>query len=113
MEKIYNKLVRDKIPEIIKNNNEIPITKTLNEVEYKKELENKLLEEYNEVISASKKDDYLEELADMLEVIEALALVQNENLEYILKIKSEKKKKRGGFTNKIFLEKTISKENDD
>lgn len=42
MEQIYNKLVRDKIPEIIKNNNEEPITRILNDIDYKKELENKL-----------------------------------------------------------------------
>ena len=49
MEKVFNKLVRDKIPEIIKNNNEEPITRILNDEEYKIELEKKLLEEYNEV----------------------------------------------------------------
>lgn len=52
MEKIYNKLVRDKIPEIIRKNNEIPIIKQLNDIEYKSELERKLLEEYNEVLNA-------------------------------------------------------------
>lgn len=46
MEKVYNKLVRDKIPNIIESNGEIPITKVLNEIEYKKELEKKLYEEY-------------------------------------------------------------------
>ena len=45
MEKIYNKLVRDNIPDIIKNNGEIPITKTLDQNDYKKELEIKLNEE--------------------------------------------------------------------
>lgn len=49
----YQKLVRDKIPEIIKNNNETPITRILSDEEYKKELEKKLLEEYQEVIEAT------------------------------------------------------------
>lgn len=40
MEKIYNKLVRDNIPDIIKNNGEIPITKTLDEADYKKRTRN-------------------------------------------------------------------------
>lgn len=106
MEKVFNKLVRDKIPEIIKNNNEEPITRILNDEEYKIELERKLLEEYNEVINAES-NDYLEELADMLEVIDTLASTQNKTLEDIMKIKEEKRKKRGGFKNKIFLEKTI------
>ena len=98
-------LERDKIPEIIKNNNEEPITRILNDEEYKIELEKKLLEEYNEVLNATG-GDYLEELADMLEVIDALAITQNKTLEDILKIKESKAVKRGGFKNKIFLEST-------
>lgn len=46
MERIYNKLVRDNIPNIIKEKGETPITRILNDNEYKKELENKLYEEY-------------------------------------------------------------------
>ena len=49
----YNKLVRDKIPEIIKNNNETPITRILSDEEYKIELEKKLYEEYQEVLESS------------------------------------------------------------
>ena len=45
MERIYNKLVRDKIPNIIKEKGETPVVKTLDEIEYKKELEKKLYEE--------------------------------------------------------------------
>lgn len=106
MEKVFNKLVRDKMPNIIRNNNEEPITRILNDEEYKIELEKKLLEEYNEVLNA-KNIDYLEELADMLEVIDALASTQNKTLEDIIKIKENKREKRGTFKNKIFLEKTI------
>lgn len=106
MEKVFNKLVRDKMPNIIRNNNEEPITRILNDEEYKIELEKKLLEEYNEVLNA-KNIDYLEELADMLEVIDALASTQNKTLEDIIKIKENKREKRGAFKNKIFLEKTI------
>ena len=64
MEQVYNKLVRDKIPEIIESNNEVPITRILNDKEYKVELERKLYEEYREVIGASGMDR-IEELADM------------------------------------------------
>lgn len=105
MEKVFNKLVRDRIPEIIRNNNEEAITRILNDEEYKDALENKLLEEYNEVLNAEG-NDYLEELADMLEVIDALASTQNKSLEDIIKIKENKCEKRGGFKNKIFLERT-------
>ena len=76
MEIIYNKLVRDKIPNIIKEKGETPVVRVLDEIEYKNELEKKLYEEYKEVIQASG-DDRLEELADMLEVIRALAKLEN------------------------------------
>lgn len=108
MERIYNKLVRDKIPDIIIGNEEKPITRILNDIEYKKELEKKLYEEYNEVIESSGKAR-LEELADMLEVIKALAQLENKNLDDIISIADEKNKKRGAFNNKIFLEKVIEK----
>ena len=108
MERIYNKLVRDNIPDIIIGNEEKPITRILNDIEYKKELEKKLYEEYNEVIESSGKDR-LEELADMLEVIKALAQLENKNLDDIISIADEKNKKRGAFHNKIFLEKVVEK----
>lgn len=99
----YNKLVRDKIPEIIKNNNETPITRILSDEEYKVELEKKLLEEYQEVIASSGKNR-LEELADMLEVMISLASLDDATLEDIIKIADKKRNKRGGFKEKIFLE---------
>ena len=99
----YNKLVRDKIPEIIKNNNETPIIRILSDEEYKVELEKKLLEEYQEVIASSGKNR-LEELADMLEVMIALASLTDATLEDIIKIADKKRNKRGGFKEKIFLE---------
>ena len=78
MEKIFNKLVRDNIPEIIKSKNETPFIRILSDNEYKRELFRKLTEECNEVISTSKKDELLEELADVLEVVRALAKTENE-----------------------------------
>lgn len=110
MEKIFNKLVRDKIPEIIEKNNEVAVTRILDNEEYLKELKTKLLEEYNEVISADK-ENILEELADMLEIIDALAQTENKTLEDIIKIKEIKKEKRGGFNKRILLIKTYDKIN--
>ena len=52
MERIYNKLVRDKITNIIKEKGETPVVRVLDEVEYKNELEKKLYEEYKETIEA-------------------------------------------------------------
>ena len=106
MEKIYNKLVRDKIPEIIKNNGENPVISILDDEKYKEELEKKLFEEYNEVLNSSGKDR-IEELADMLEVIIALAKLENSSLEEVIEVSKEKVKKRGAFDKKIYLERVI------
>ena len=57
MKKEFNKLVRDKIPEIIEENDEYSLTRTLNDKEYEKALYDKLLEEANEVINANKKEE--------------------------------------------------------
>ena len=109
MERVYNKLVRDNIPNIIKNKGEEPVIRILDDDEYKIELEKKLYEEYQEVISASGVDR-LEELADMLEVIIALAKLENNDLNDIIKIADEKNTKRGAFEDRIFLEKVIESE---
>ena len=109
MERVYNKLVRDNIPSIIESKGETPITRVLSDEEYKKELEKKLNEEYNEVLGASG-NDRLEELADMVEVIKYLAKTEKSTLEEVIAIAQEKSTKRGAFEEKIFLEKVIEKE---
>lgn len=109
MEQIFNKLVRDNIPKIIENNNEIAITRTLTEEEFKLELLKKLKEECEEVISAKNSNELLEELADVLEILRALSNLENKSLNDVIAIADEKKKKRGGFENKIFLQKTYKK----
>lgn len=109
MGKIYNKLVRDKVPEIISANGEIPITRVLEIDEYKKFLEEKLFEEYKEVIDSSGKDR-LEELADLIEVIRALAVLENSSYEEVFEMVSLKREKRGGFEKRILLEEVL--END-
>lgn len=106
MERVYNKLVRDNIPNIIKEKGETPIIKILDDIQYKSELEKKLYEEYKEVIEASG-DDRVEELADMLEIIRALAKLENKSLEDIISIANKKNEKRGAFEDKIYLEKVI------
>ena len=109
MERVYNKLVRDNIPEIISNKGEKPVTRILNDDEYKKSLEEKLFEEYKEVIEATG-DDKLEELADLIEVAKSLAKSENSSLENIIELANKKREKRGGFEKKIFLEKVIESE---
>lgn len=106
MERIYNKLVRDKIPNIIKEKKETPVVKILDDDEYKEALEKKLYEEYQEVIEASG-EDRVEELADMLEIIKVLAKLENKTLDDVIEIANKKVDKRGAFEEKIFLEKVI------
>lgn len=109
MEEKYNKLVRDNIPKIIEQNGEKPIIKILSDKEYKKELLKKLQEECSEVITAENQDQLLEELADVYEVLNALARIQNKTMDDVVKIAEQKKLKRGGFEKKIYLKKVITK----
>lgn len=110
MEKVMNKLVRDKIPEIISNNNELAETRILSDEEYFLELRKKLLEECNEVLTANTKESRLEELADLLEVMKAMAKQDDYNLEDIEIKAKEKALKRGAFDQKIYLIKTVTKD---
>ena len=107
MEQIYSKLVRDNIPDKIKCNGEDPIFSILDDKRYKEELEKKLYEEYLEVLESSG-TDRIEELADMLEVIKALANLENKTLDDVIEVANQKVKKRGAFDKKIYLEKVIS-----
>ena len=109
MERVYNKLVRDNIPNIIKEKGETPITRILDDDTYKIELEKKLYEEYNEVLEASG-DNRVEELADMLEIIRALAKLENKSLQDVIDIADNKNIKRGAFEKKIFLEKVLEED---
>ena len=104
--KIFNKLVRDNIPNIIENNGEKAITRILSDKEYRVELYKKLLEESQEVINSQDTEDILEELADVLEVLKSIAELENRNLDDVIEIANQKRLKRGGFSKKIFLEKT-------
>lgn len=109
MEKIYNKLVRDNIPIIIQDDNEIPITRILSDDEYRKELYKKLLEECNELISAKTSNNIIEEASDIFEVLKAISELEGKNIDVVIESSKQKRLKRGGFAKKIFLEKTIKK----
>ena len=109
MEKIYNKLVRDNIPNIIEANNETAITRLLREEEYRIELYRKLREECEELITSNSKDEIIKESADVLEVIKAILKLNGETLDTVIDEANDKRKKRGGFEKRIYLVKTIDK----
>ncbi len=111
-ERIFNKLVRDNIIKKITNNGEIASYRVLDDMEYKRELLNKLKEECNEVIDAfayGQSGDMVIELADVLEVINYLAKSINVNMQEVYDVAMIKKDKNGGFDKKYYLEKTIKR----
>ena len=99
----YNKLVRDKIPNIIESTGKKFTTTILSDDEYLKELKKKSYEELEEYIATENNEEALEELADLLEVIHALANYHSSSIEELEQIRKEKVEKRGGFQEKIFL----------
>lgn len=101
--KIYNKLVRDNIPEIMIKNGADPVTRILNDEEYLNELNKKIQEEVQEYLT----DGNVEELADIEEVLRAILDVKNLSYDEFEEIRNEKVKKRGAFKRKIFLEREI------
>lgn len=97
---VYNKLVRDRISEIIERDGKKTCTRILLEEAYLEELDKKLNEECREYQA----DKSLEELADMLEVMYAIAEARGCSVEELEKIRLTKREKRGGFEDRIFLE---------
>lgn len=100
---IYNKLVRDKIPAIIEQAGKSCTTKVLDDTEYIQALKVKSQEELNEYLEATDNEHALEELADLMEIIKALASYHGSSLEEVERIREKKVEKRGGFAKKIFL----------
>ncbi len=99
----YNKLVRDKIPHIITSSGKECRTRILDPKEYKQELRTKLSEESEEYMSAGNDQEALEELADILEVIRALAEVHGANAAQLDKLRADKAEERGGFQERVYL----------
>ncbi|RLQ93643.1 nucleoside triphosphate pyrophosphohydrolase [Falsibacillus albus] len=99
----YNKLVRDKIPGIIESNGEKFSTRILSEEEYITELKKKSFEELEEYCEAETREEALEELADLMEIVHAFAASHGSTLEEVEKIRQEKAAERGAFDKKIFL----------
>lgn len=98
--KIYNKLVRDRIPEIIEASGKTHTIHIAGDKEFEQYLCKKLIEEVQEFNA----DPCAEEMADVLEVIESLMKHFQLNSEEVQRIKKEKQENRGGFGKRIILE---------
>lgn len=109
MEILYDKLVRDNIPEIIKNNGDEPIYRVLNDDEYWEYLLKKDNEELEEVRTAYSIEERKKELADKLELIRAMAEFSGFTLHDIIEEADRKKEKNGGFKKRLLLEKVNGK----
>lgn len=105
MVKIYNKLVRDKMPEIIEAEGNEYKVRILSGREFATELLNKLREETEELIKAKdNQPELIKEIGDVYEVLEVIINYYKIDREEIMRLKEEKKLKRGGFNKRIFLE---------
>jgi predicted house-cleaning noncanonical NTP pyrophosphatase (MazG superfamily) len=95
----YNKLVRDRIPEIIAASGKQCVTEILSDTAYLDKLHQKLQEELDEYLQ----DHDLSELADLLEVIYAVAQAKGMTKEELEQVRVAKADQRGGFERKILL----------
>ena len=95
----YHKLVRDRIPEIIEADGKICVCETLSDEGYIHRLDQKL----NEALAEYQESKSLDELADLLEVVQAVVKARGWTLEELEQIRADKAAKRGGFEKKILL----------
>jgi len=104
--KVYNKLVRDKIPEIIESAGKTARYETLDEGDYLKALDAKLSEELAEYLA----EGDVAELADLLEVVYAVAVARGCSREKLEQIRAEKAERRGAFEKRILLRQVLDNE---
>lgn len=96
----YNKLIRDKIPEIVKRDNQIPVIHQASPEEYQQ----KLLEKFQEETTEFYLSGYTDELIDVVEVSYAIAEFRGITKQKFDEMREQKKKERGGFENRIILD---------
>ncbi len=103
--KVYNKLVRDRIPEIIKADGNAYTTEILPDDRYLQMLDAKL----NEELAEYQESKSLEELADLLEVMRAVVSARGWSWEQLEQVRQEKAALRGGFEKKVLLKEVREK----
>jgi len=103
LETVYNKLVRDRIPEIIAAEGKKPLFHVASDVELKEKLLDKFLEELGEFRARPSE----EEMADILEVVDALCHFHGFDRARLEDLRLEKRKARGGFEKRTVLEKVV------
>ena len=105
--KRYGKLVRDKVPELIRANGEIPTIRTMDTDEYRRELLYKLIEEAEEVRKAgynASDPRFIKELADLQETFSAVKEEFSIDEASLEKVREKKLEERGGYNERVFLE---------
>lgn len=103
MKQNHNKLVRDRIPEIIKNSGNQCEISILSTAEYQVSLREKVIEEAREVAAASSSEELVKEIADLYEVIDALVTVMEIDKAAIIQKQKQRREERGGFQKRIKL----------
>lgn len=103
MRQNYNKLVRDRIPEIILSSGNQCKTVILSDSEYCQALKEKLLEEVKEIYETKSREELLLEIADLYEVIDTFLAVHQIEREEVLKKQKQRREERGGFQQQICL----------
>lgn len=101
--KIYHKLVRDRIPEIIEADGKTCVCETLSGQDYLSLLDQKL----NEELAEYQESKSLEELADLLEVMRAVVKARGWTVEELERVRADSASKRGGFEKKILLKEVL------
>lgn len=100
---VYNKLVRDRIPEIIAANGAEAVTRALTPTEFVQALKEKLIEEAREIAGATSPEELRIELADALEIIHALIDATQIPLDGIERTRRERVVSRGAFMKRTLL----------
>ena len=108
--KIYNKLIRDRIPEIIAKDGNTADIIILSEESFKQAIKEKLIEEANEVCDADNRDEVLSELADLQEVMDTIKQMYNINTLEVNTIQAVKALQRGKFEKRLYLKSVKEKE---